>query len=83
MICWLRTRVRKQPIIALDFEFETVLKFYNLEARSSQTGQTQSSLIRDFPVCYSDKRFVNSSPENQYFIWEQKEKNVQVLEHLP
>ena len=25
-------RVRKQPIIALDFEFETVLKFYNLGA---------------------------------------------------
>ena len=27
------TRVRKQPIIALYFEFETVLKFYNLGAR--------------------------------------------------
>ena len=27
--------VRKQPIIALYFEFETVLKFYNLEARVS------------------------------------------------
>ena len=26
--------VHKQPIIALYFEFETVLKFYNLEARS-------------------------------------------------
>ena len=25
--------VRKQPIIALYFESETVLKFYNLEAR--------------------------------------------------
>ena len=32
MIGCLRTRVRKQPIIALYFEFETVLKFYNLEA---------------------------------------------------
>ena len=28
------TRVRKQPIIVLYFESETVLKFYNLEARS-------------------------------------------------
>ena len=28
----LGTRVRKQPIIALYFEFENVLKFYNLEA---------------------------------------------------
>ena len=34
MIGWLRTRVRKQSIIALYFEFETVLKFYNLEARN-------------------------------------------------
>ena len=30
MIGCLRTCVRKQPIIALYFEFETVLKFYNL-----------------------------------------------------
>ena len=34
MIGCLRTRVRRQPIIALYFEFETVLKFYNLEART-------------------------------------------------
>ena len=33
MIGCLRTRVRKQPIIALYFESEPVLKFYNLEAR--------------------------------------------------
>ena len=33
MIGCLRTRVRKQPIIALYFEFGIVLKFYNLEAR--------------------------------------------------
>ena len=32
MIGCLRTRVRKQPIIELYFESETVLKFYNLEA---------------------------------------------------
>ena len=34
MIGWLRTRVRKQPIIMLYFESENELKFYNLEARS-------------------------------------------------
>ena len=34
MIGCLRTRVRMQPIIALYFESETVLKFYNLEAKS-------------------------------------------------
>ena len=33
MIGCLRTRVRKQPIIVLYFEVETVLKFYNLEPR--------------------------------------------------
>ena len=35
-----------------------------------------SSLISGFPVCYSDKQFVNSSPENQNFIGAQKEKSV-------
>ena len=32
MIGCLQTRVCKQQIITLYFEFETVLKFYNLEA---------------------------------------------------
>ena len=35
MIGCLRTHVRKQPIIALYFETENELKFYNLEARFS------------------------------------------------
>ena len=34
MIGCLWTHVRKQSIIALYFEFETVIKLYNLEARS-------------------------------------------------
>ena len=33
MIGCLWTRARKQPIVALYFESETVLKFYNLETR--------------------------------------------------
>ena len=33
MVGCLRTRVRKQPIIALYFKFENEIKFYNLEAR--------------------------------------------------
>ena len=33
MIGCLRTRVRKQPFIALYFESENELKLYNLEAR--------------------------------------------------
>ena len=32
----LAARVRKQPTIAFYFDSETVLKFYNLEARSTQ-----------------------------------------------
>ena len=36
MIGCLGTSVRKQPIIALYFESETVLKFYNLEARTNK-----------------------------------------------
>ena len=37
MIGCLRTRVHKQPIIALYFESELVLNFYNLEARGEMT----------------------------------------------
>ena len=37
MIGCLRTHVHKQQIIALYFEFETVLKFYNLEAGPTLT----------------------------------------------
>ena len=40
MIGCLWTRVRKQPIIALYFESEPVLKFYNLEASLIQLYQS-------------------------------------------
>ena len=46
MICCLRTRVRKQPIIVPYFEFETVLKFYNLEVRS-ETPKTGFLMAED------------------------------------
>ena len=42
MIGCLQTHVRKQPIIALYFEFEIVLQFYNLEARSQ-------SMLQEYP----------------------------------
>ena len=32
----------------------------------------EAVLIRVFPVCYSDKHFVNSSHENQHYILDQK-----------
>ena len=35
----------------------------------------RSSLIRVFPVCYSDEHFWISNPENQHFICKQKEKS--------
>ena len=40
----------------------------------------RSSLIWAFPVCYSDKHFVNSIPDNSHFYLEEKEI---ILEHLP
>ena len=39
----------------------------------------RSSLIRVFPVCYSDNHFVNSSPDNHHYICKQKKKSVRNL----
>ena len=36
-------------------------------------ADSENSLIMVFPVCYSDKHFVNSSSDN--FICEQKERS--------
>ena len=44
MIGCLRTRVRKQPIIALYFEPETVLKFYNIGAQVLSAFECSFSL---------------------------------------
>ena len=43
MIGCLRTRVRKQPIIAIYFESENELKCYNLEARSLDKSSMKNS----------------------------------------
>ena len=43
----------------------------------------RSSLIRVFPVCYSDKHFVTSSLEKQDFICQHKRKVFEILENLP
>ena len=50
MIGCLRTRVRNQPIIALYFESENVLKLYNLEAST----KTSMNLLIHIPlfICY-------------------------------
>ena len=47
MIGCLRTCVLKQPIIALYFEFETVLKFHNLEDCFYRPRQDDSSQHND------------------------------------
>ena len=64
-----------------------VLKFWTLVTCQNSLAKQRrpisdcfwrSSLIRAFPVCYSDIHFVNSSPENQHFIWELKDKSVRI-----
>ena len=58
---------------------KNILKFLTVVASPKsleKQGRLRSSLIRVFPVCYSDKHFVTSSPDNHYFIWEQKELSV-------
>ena len=42
-----------------------------------------SSLIRVFPVCYSDKHFMNSSPEKKHLLEYRKRNVFEILEHLP
>ena len=57
MIGCLRTRVRKQPIIALYFESENELEFYNLEARmhaerTNVTSECDLTHLRFLVFCH-------------------------------
>ena len=46
-----------------------VLKFQTVGEKSlDEQGRPRSSLIRVFPVCFSDKHFVSSSPDNQFYL---------------
>ena len=61
-----------------------VLKFWTLiacqEGLDKQHKPGRNSLNRQFPIYYSDKHFMNSSPsDNQQFVWEPKELSVQIL----
>ena len=38
--------------------------------------------IKFFPVSFSDKHFVSSSPDNQHFFENRKRKVSEILEHL-
>ena len=59
MIGCLRTRVRKQPIIALYFEFENELKFYNLEAWC--TMRRLFGLCKQLTVYVNYVRFISDA----------------------
>ena len=61
MIGWLRTRIRNQPIIALYFEFENELKFYNLEAKTDIVSVL--SLVQTVYKCYQQTTKVAASKE--------------------
>ena len=52
--CLLADTCRKQPIIVLYFEFETVRKFYNLEARTSNVEDWQC-----FPIFANTINFLD------------------------
>ena len=60
-------------------KFQTLVACQNGQDKQGRLKSDWSSLIRFFSVCYLDKHFVNSSPDNQHFIWEQKEKSVRNL----
>ena len=52
MIGCLRTRVRKQPIIALYFESENELKLYNLEAWFVYSSTRYTKKFNHMPLGY-------------------------------
>ena len=58
MIGCLRTRVRNQPIIALYFESENVLKLYNLEARFLYHGNTMDELFIRIQPSLNDRSII-------------------------
>ena len=68
-----------------------VLKFWTLiclqkgldkQGKARSNCFSRSSLVRVFPVCYSDKRFVNFSPETQILYENRKRKVLEILEYL-
>ena len=54
-----------------------------LEKQRRPRSDCFCSLIRGFPVCYLNKHFVNSSPDNNILFENTKRKVFEILEHLP
>ena len=60
-------------------KFQTLVacqKGFDKQHRPKSDCFWRSTLTTVFSVCYSDKYSAISSPENQHFIWEQKEINI-------
>ena len=74
----LRTRVCKQPIIALYFESKTVLRFYNLEALSQICSLTVAKVRKILPFNFRWKniswshlmKFIKCSNEDWTSKWD-------------
>ena len=62
----LQTRVHKQPIIALYFEFETILKFYNLGAGS---GSKPFDALIVFLKEFFEKVYLEKSQQTTTEAW--------------
>ena len=81
MIGCLRTCVLKQPIIALSFESENELKFYNLKACSLQGGQSRGphDWVHGFPE--SVKSFITFAILSQISCGKVQKKTSHIFLH--
>ena len=61
MIGCLRTLVRKKPIIALYFEYENALKFYNIEARTDKHVMSYLDSSCLMLQCYFSNNYLTMS----------------------
>ena len=64
----------KKIFTILRSNFLFMVKVLKFQTPSKNAWTNSSDCF--YPVCYSYKHFVNSSPEYQHSIWEQREKSV-------
>ena len=80
MIGCLRICVRKQPIIALYFESENVLKFYSLETQKTGFHMSNNVLVAMlFQLTLGADLFTSKLAINRYY----KQKNMKHLGTVP
>ena len=67
-------------------QFRTLVAFKQMPRQTVQ-NQTrlllQKQLVLVCTVCYSNKHFENSSPDNHHVVEVHTEKGEEILEHLP